>query len=107
MVDAETRKAGTSLSMKFEIEIRFNGNLERVEHLVDLPEALAAGRGRRPVDTSDILRSIRCQGESVRQEKVWTYRSDALGRDEWGNVEFIVARTPEEDAANSAPSPVA
>jgi hypothetical protein len=43
--------------MKTEIENRFNGNLERVEHLVALYETLTTGPGRRPVDTSDILRS--------------------------------------------------
>ena len=43
--------------MKTEIENRFNGNLERVGHLVEIYETLTAGPGRRPVDTSDILRS--------------------------------------------------
>jgi hypothetical protein len=43
--------------MKSEIQNRFNGNLERVEHLVALYETVTAGSGRRPVDTSDILRS--------------------------------------------------
>lgn len=43
--------------MKPEIQNRFNGNLERVEHLVALYETVTAGSGRRPVDTSDILRS--------------------------------------------------
>jgi hypothetical protein len=43
--------------MKSEIEIRFNSNLERVEHLVALYETATTGPGRRPVDTSDILRS--------------------------------------------------
>jgi len=43
--------------MKTEIENRFNGNLERVEHLIALYETLTTGPGRRPVDTSDILRS--------------------------------------------------
>jgi hypothetical protein len=43
--------------MKTEIQNRFNGNLERVENLVALYEALNTGPGRRPVDTSDILRS--------------------------------------------------
>lgn len=43
--------------MKSEIENRFNGNLERVEHLVDLYEKLTTGPGRQSVDNSDILRS--------------------------------------------------
>ena len=43
--------------MKTEIENRFNGNLERVGHLVEIYETLTTGPGRRPVDTSDILRS--------------------------------------------------
>lgn len=43
--------------MKSEIENRFHGNLARVEHLVALYETLTTGPGRRPVDTSDILRS--------------------------------------------------
>lgn len=43
--------------MKTEIQNRFNGNLERVEHLVALYDTLTTGPGRRPVDTSDILRS--------------------------------------------------
>ena len=43
--------------MKSEIENRFNGNLERVEHLVAHYETLSTGPGRRAVDTSDILRS--------------------------------------------------
>lgn len=43
--------------MKSEIENRFNGNLERVEHLVALYETVSTGPGRRAVDTSDILRS--------------------------------------------------
>jgi hypothetical protein len=43
--------------MKTEIENRFNGNLERVGHLVEIYETLTTGLGRRPVDTSDILRS--------------------------------------------------
>ena len=43
--------------MKSEIENRFNGNLERVEHLVAHYETVSTGPGRRAVDTSDILRS--------------------------------------------------
>lgn len=43
--------------MKTEIQNRFNGNLERVEHLVSLYETGSTGPGRRAVDTSDILRS--------------------------------------------------
>jgi hypothetical protein len=43
--------------MKSEIENRFNDNLERVEHLLALYETLTTGPGRRPVGTSDILRS--------------------------------------------------
>lgn len=43
--------------MKIEIQNRFNGNLERVEHLVAFYETESTGPGRRAVDTSDILRS--------------------------------------------------
>ncbi len=43
--------------MKAEIENRFNGNLQCVEHFVALYETLTTGPGHRPVDTSDTLRS--------------------------------------------------
>jgi hypothetical protein len=43
--------------MKTEIENRFNGNLQRVDHLAALYNTLTTGAERRPVNTSDILRS--------------------------------------------------
>jgi hypothetical protein len=50
--------------MKSEIENRFNGNLERVEHLVALYETETTGPGRRAVDTS-CSNSVRKFGTSV------------------------------------------
>jgi len=43
--------------MKAEIETRFAANLERVRHLVDVYQGGAAGPGRRPVETTDVLRA--------------------------------------------------
>ncbi len=51
--------------------------------------------------------SFRDQDEALRQEMVWKFLNDALGADELENVEFIFTRTPEENAAISAPSSVA
>lgn len=42
--------------MKDEIETRFRANLARVKHLVKLYEEAADGSGRRPVETTDVLR---------------------------------------------------
>lgn len=43
--------------MKAEIETRFAANLERVQHLMDVYQGAAAGPGRRPVETTDVLRA--------------------------------------------------
>lgn len=43
--------------MKAELEERFNQNLDRVTHLVAVYEAEIAGRGRRGVETTDVLRA--------------------------------------------------
>ncbi|MFS8071293.1 MAG: hypothetical protein ACMG6S_33405 [Byssovorax sp.] len=43
--------------MKAEIETRFAANLERVQHLVDAYQGAAVGPGRRPVETTDVLRA--------------------------------------------------
>lgn len=43
--------------MKAEIESRFAENLERVKHLVDVYQNAATGPGRRPVETTDVLRA--------------------------------------------------
>ncbi|MBI2375116.1 MAG: hypothetical protein HYV07_14055 [Deltaproteobacteria bacterium] len=43
--------------MKEEIESRFKQNLERARHLVELYAEVAAGQGRRAVETSDVLRA--------------------------------------------------
>jgi hypothetical protein len=50
--------------MKSEIENRFNGNLERVEHLGALYETVTTGPGRRAVDTS-WCNAVRQFGTSV------------------------------------------
>jgi len=44
-------------SVRPEIEARFAANLERVRHLVDVYQGAAAGQGRRPVETADVLRA--------------------------------------------------
>jgi hypothetical protein len=43
--------------VKADIETRFAANLERVRHLVDVYQGAAAGPGRRPVETTDVLRA--------------------------------------------------
>jgi hypothetical protein len=43
--------------VKAEIETRFAANLERVRHLMEAYEGAAAGPGRRPVETADVLRA--------------------------------------------------
>jgi hypothetical protein len=43
--------------VKADIESRFAENLERVRHLVDVYQGTAAGPGRRPVETTDVLRA--------------------------------------------------
>jgi hypothetical protein len=43
--------------VKLEIERRFGDNLERVQHLVDVYQSAASGRGRRGVETTDVLRA--------------------------------------------------
>jgi hypothetical protein len=52
------QQAGSRISgVKAEIETRFAANLERVQHLMDVYQGAAAGPGRRPVETTDVLRA--------------------------------------------------
>lgn len=43
--------------MKADIERRFAANLDRVQHLMDIYQNAGSGMGRRPVETTDVLRS--------------------------------------------------
>lgn len=93
--------------MKPEIQNSFNGNLEHVEHLVALYETVTAGSGRRPVNTSDILRSAVVSLHATLEVFLRRFLKGILATDELNNVEFIFTSTPEEDAAVSIPTSAA